>query len=81
MNVIVKDNAYPERFISNDVSSYLIISDYYFVYSVKNVGMYLYNVKNGEKKELSVGSGDYEIENYDSGTLKYDGKEIVINLD
>lgn len=81
MNVVVKNNAYPDRFISNDVSSYLIISDYYFVYSVKNVGMYLYNVKTGEKKELSVGSGNYEIESYDNGTLKYDSKEIVVSLD
>lgn len=81
MNVIVRDNAYSDRFISNVVSSYLIVSDYYFVYSVKDVGMYLYDVKTGKEKELVSGLGVYDIEEYSDGKLKYDGKEITLSLD
>lgn len=81
MNVVVKDNVYPDRFISNVVSSYLIVSDYCFVYSVKDVGMYLYDVKTGNEKEILTGSGNYNIEGYSNGKLKYDGKEITVSLD
>ena len=57
------------------------MSDYCFVYSVKDVGMYSYDVKTGNEKEILIGSGNYNIEGYSNGKLKYDGKEITLSLD
>ncbi len=81
INVVVKNNIYPDFNINNIVKTPLIVSDYKFVYSVENSGIYLCDVSTREQKSVVTGEGKFNIKEYKDGILKYDDKEIKLKLD
>lgn len=81
-------NSYKIQFISIDgknanselresVDYYIWIDDYNFIYSVKNKGIYLYNLKLRKYAEIVTGKNEeFKIIEYKDKILKYDDKSI-----
>ena len=54
------------------------LSDYEFVYGIKNEGIYYYNVLNKNKQKLLSSNGNCEIEKVENNIIYYDGTKIEI---
>lgn len=86
----VDGDSYKIQFISIDgknannelresVDYYIWIDDYNFIYSVKNKGIYLYNLKLRKYVEIVTGKNEeFKITEYKDNILKYDDKSIKL---
>lgn len=88
----MQDGSSSVRFVSLDgknanselkeyINSGLWINDRFYIYSVKQKGIYIYDAI--QRKYVTIASGnneDYEIKEYVNGILKYDEKTIKLNL-
>lgn len=54
------------------------IQDNMYIYSLKNKGIYIYNLLTGEKMEIIEGNEDFELKSYENQILKYDDREQKI---
>lgn len=54
------------------------LSDYEFIYGIKNEGIYYYNVLNKNKQKLLSSNGNCEIEKVENNIIYYDGTKIEI---
>lgn len=65
--------------LRESVDYYLWIDDYNFIYSVKNKGIYLYNLKQRKYVEIIKGKNEeFKIIEYKDNILKYDDKSIKL---
>lgn len=75
---ISKTDNYPNSELSYTVNTYDWIDNNRFVYSIKNKGIYIYNVVTTELDTVIEGNDTFEIKKYENGVLSYDNKEINI---
>ena len=66
-----KENVYRGFFINDD----------FFVYSIQNKGIYVYNVITEEKTILIEGEEDFYLKNYSEGNLYYDETSISLEME
>lgn len=59
------------------VNSYVWLDDYNFAYSIKNQGIYRYNILTEETYIILEGQDEFNLIEYTNGHLKYDDKEIM----
>lgn len=59
------------------VNSYLWLNDYNFAYSIKNQGIYRYNILTKETQIILEGQDEFNLIEYTNGHLRYDDKEII----
>lgn len=68
---------YPKTELEADINSYMWFDDYRFIYSVKNDGIYVYDLKTRNSKKLIDGSEDFTFKSYESNVLKYDNDKTL----
>lgn len=73
---ISKTKEYANSELKEYANSGIWISDYIYVYSIKNKGMYAYDVRTRQYVTLATGDEEFKIISYENNTLKYDDKEI-----
>lgn len=66
--------------LNESIYTYIWINDYCFVYSVRNQGIYFYDLKNQIKGTIISGDKncDYKIQKYENGILSYDEENISV---
>lgn len=62
--------------IINDLTNMVNYNDYIFIYGVKNEGLFSYNAKNLEKKQIVKRTGEFKIEKIEENKIYYDNKVI-----
>ena len=70
----------PDRELVDGVDSYLWMSNDYFLFSKADIGIFFYNLQNGLTQRVVTGSGDFKLESYSDGVLKYDNKEMELQI-
>ena len=73
------DGANPNAELRENIDYYIWIDDYNFIFSIKNKGIYLYNLssrKYGKIEESS--SEEFKIIEYKDNILKYDEKSVKL---
>ncbi len=78
MNFISKDKEYPNREIIDRIDYFLWIDDYMFLYSQSRKGIYAFDLKNGYKQLIIDGDQTFKLESFESGLLKYDNTEVIV---
>lgn len=78
INFISKDGSLPNRELSDNISDFLWLNDDILIYSQENVGIFYYNVINGQKNRLVTGNETFKLRSFNNGVLKYDNSELVI---
>lgn len=72
------DDSFPYVELKENVYTLVWISDTEIIYSIKNKGIYYYNIQNNQKQEILKGEDEYNIVSYSNNILKYDDNEIQI---
>lgn len=78
MNFISKDREYPNREIIDRIDYFLWIDDYIFLYSQSKKGIYAFDLRNGYKELILNGDQTFKLESFESGLLKYDNTEVIV---
>lgn len=87
----IENNAYTIQFISKDkgnpnceikenVNYFLWLDDYNFIYSIKNKGIYIYNLEKRRYGTILTGKEEFKLIEYKNNILKYDDKSIGIKI-
>lgn len=66
--------------LRESVSSYIWMNESVLAYSRRGKGIYYYDLKNQTKGTIVAGDEEYKIKSYENGILKYDEKEVLIQL-
>ncbi len=66
--------------LRESINSYIWINESLFAYSRRGKGIYYYDLKNQTKGTIIAGEEEYKIKSYANGILKYDEKEVFIQL-
>jgi len=74
------DGEYPNNELSENIYTYAWLGDDYFIYSIKNKGIYSYNVTNRTKGSILQGGDDFEITSIENGVINYDNKALQMNF-
>lgn len=78
---ISSDGNYPDTELRENVDYYIWLDDYNFIYSIRNKGMYLYNVASRKYVKLVEGTNEeFKIIEYKDNVLKYDEKSIKLKF-
>lgn len=62
------------------IDKYLQINDTTIIYSIKNQGIYLYNIATQEKNTIIEGNNPFELVKYENGRLFYDNTYVFYLL-
>lgn len=74
-----KNMDYPDRELNEAVDTFFWLTDDYFIYSIYEEGIYLYNCIDGSKMTITEnGKEDFKIDSFNGNILEYDGLEIVL---
>ena len=75
---------YPDCELSKDIfaDKTYWYDDYNFIYSIRNQGIYIYNLQTRTTKALVEGKDNFDVTNFDYNTkvITYDGKDVKIEL-
>lgn len=77
LRVISLDNQNYNFDFDTKVDSYLWLNDDNFAYSIKNKGIYRYNITTKETQIILEGMDEFNLVEYKNSYLKYDDKEII----
>lgn len=69
---------YPNFEMEANVDSYIWKDDYIYIYSIKQKGIYMLNLKDRKIVTIKEGTENFKLKEYNSGILKYDDKAIKI---
>ena len=72
------DKQYPDYELSLNINSYMWIDDYRYMYSIKNEGIYILDLKTRKTSTVVEGKENFDFKEYNSNELKYDDKTITI---
>ena len=72
------DGEHANSELKENVNDYIWIDDYNFLYSIKNSGIYIYNVISRKYGTLISGKEEFKLKEYSENILKYDDKSIKI---
>lgn len=70
------DGSNPNSELKENVDSYIWVNDDNFVYSVKNKGIYIYNLSSRKYGTIKTGNEEFKIIEYKDKVLKYDKNSI-----
>lgn len=72
----------PNREINDGVTSYLWVTNDYFIYSRKGSGIYFYNLSTGRVQRIITGSNttEFNLKSYKDGILEYDNEMIQLQF-
>lgn len=68
----------PKSEINEPIHQYLSVDNYTVVYSIKNKGIYLYDIANMKKTIIVEGNSSFELKSIKDNVLSYDDKTIRI---
>lgn len=74
------NNQYPNSELREVISKGIWYDNYNFIYSIKNKGIYIYNVQTRTYITLIEGNDEYIIQSINENILYYDEKSIEVNL-
>lgn len=80
MNFISKNGEFPNRELNDSISSYLWLTDDYFLFSKIGKGIYFYNLNTGKIQRVLEGTEEYKFKEFNNGILKYDDTEVQLNV-
>lgn len=72
------DKQYPDYELNLNINSYMWIDDYRYMYSIKNEGIYILDLKTRKTSTVVEGKENFDFKEYNSNELKYDDKTITI---
>lgn len=72
---------YFDKELREDITNGIIINDDYFVYGIKNKGIYVFNMLTNEKNILISGDDEFYIEKFEGNILYYDKESISLELE
>lgn len=80
ISFLSKSLEYPSRTleISDEINKSMWFDDFDFIYSIKNKGMYLYNLANGKTYTITEGEKEFNIEKVEDSKIYYDNEVIEI---
>lgn len=73
-----KDEKYPNKELKENIYTAFFVDDEWFVYSIKQKGIYLYNVITKEKQVVVEDSKNFELKKYEDGLLYFDEDNISL---
>ena len=80
VNFISKDKTRPNETLNESINTSFWYTDTKYIYSIKNKGIYLYDLNNKTKTIIAEGNEEYTFEKYENDILTYDeGKTIQIS--
>lgn len=77
IKVISINNENPNGEINEEVYTYFWLDNENLMYSIKNKGIYRYNLKTQEKDTIIEGSNDFYISDYQDGKIYFDDKVMI----
>ena len=77
---ISKNGETPNRELNDGISSYLWLTNKYFLYSKENSGIYFYNLETGKVQRIITGNEKYDLKGFENGILKYDNQERILQF-
>lgn len=80
ISFIAIDNKYPNSELKENINKGVWYDDYSFVYSVKQKGIYVYNVQTCTYKTIITGKDNYDIKSIEGKQLNYDETSIELDL-
>lgn len=80
LRIVSVEGDYPVIEIKETANSYFWINDITLAYSIKNKGIYKYNVETQEQTPIVEGEDEFKISNYQNGFLYYDDKYLIYEL-
>lgn len=75
---VSKDEKYPNKELNENVYEGFFVTDEWFVYSIKQKGIYLYNILTNEKQIVVEDDKNFELKKYENGLLYYDEESISL---
>ena len=72
------DGESPDSELRENVDYYMWIDDYNFIYSLRNKGIYVYNLKSRKYGKIIEGKEEFKLIEYKDNILKYDEKSITL---
>ena len=69
---------YPDLELNLNINSYTWVDDYRYMYSIKNEGVYILDLRTRKISIVVKGTGNFDFKEYNSNVLKYDDKTITI---
>lgn len=75
---ISQNPQFPNCELSENISSYIWLNEYCFLYSIAGKGIYYYDLKSQVKGVIVTGSENFAIKSYEDGILKYDNRELEV---
>ena len=77
INFVSKDSNRPNITVADDINTGFWYTDTIFVYSIKNNGIYAYNLDNHTKMVLLTGKEEYTFKSFENNILTYDENKII----
>ena len=77
IKIISIENKNPNCEINEDVYTYFWLDNENLMYSIKNKGIYKYNLKTQEKNTIIEGEHDFYILDYQDGKIYFDDKVMI----
>lgn len=76
-----KTNDYANRELNEKINQGFFANDNIYIYSIKNKGIYAFDVITGNKNSIITGKEEFELKEYNNGLLYYDEEQINLNLE
>ena len=73
-----RDEKYPNKELKENVYTGFFVTDEWYVYSIKQKGIYLYNVITNEKQTVIEENKNFELKKYEDGLLYFDEDSISL---
>lgn len=81
VKIISLDGKYQNSELKENINSGLWISDRYYLYGIKNKGIYIYDAINRTYGTVTSGEmREYELKSFKNKILEYDDKSIKLNI-
>lgn len=80
INFIDKFRNNPNRELNDGITSFLWLTNDYFLFSKKGKGIYFYNLENGNVQRIVNGNDEYILKGFENGILEYDNKKMQLQF-
>ncbi len=80
ISFLSKDLKYPNRTleVTDEINKSMWFDDFDYIYSIKNKGIYLYNLQNSKVYTVIEGEDEFNLEKVEDSKIYYDNKAIQI---
>lgn len=79
VKIISKDKQYPNYEMTRDSNIYSIIwaDDFHVIYSLKNKGIYEFDLTTQRVREIITGSDDFKLNKIENNMIQYDDNKVI----